>query len=389
MPKPTPRESVLWRARGEVELRADDAPLERERQRVGLPLQVPHERLVELAQQVGAEAHLDDLLLARLEVARVGVKLKRRRRAVVGRERVVAVDVAVVLEHDLVPVLRVDVDVADVEALVEPRRLRPEAHALQLERQPRLAAGELAVGGERDLAGGGRAEGDRELAVRVGEDLAARRVDREDRVLEDERVLLDEAARRARTCAAAWPVGLLVEAHEGVQAVGLVLARGAVRLPREAHLDVRPVVQLERRLREQRDVARLEHEQRALEAHLDVGGGAGEARVAALARVVLDEQLLGVLAPRLRLEPERQLHRLARRSMPSEGSTENGGGTDSEKRPSALPVLRSRKASVALARTGCRPKSTPSGNSKHARGPRAEIITTNFSRSERHTSSHE
>ena len=77
------------------------------------------------------------------------------------------------------------------------------------------------------------------------------------------------------------------------------------------------------------------------------------------------------------------------RSAPSDGTTENGGGTESTKRPSALPVLRRRKASVALARTGCSPKSTPSGNSKHARGPRAEIITTNFSRSERQTSSHE
>ena len=162
-----------------------------------------------------------------------------------------------------------------------------------------------------DLAGGRRAEGDGELAVRVGEDLAARRIDREDRVVEGERVLLDEPARRAEL-ALRHAVGLLVEAHEGVEAVGLVLARGAVRLPREAHFDVRPVVQLERRLRQQRDVARLEHEQRALEPDLDVARGAGEARVAALARVVLDEQLLGVLAARLRLEAERQLQRLAR-----------------------------------------------------------------------------
>ena len=73
---------------------------------------------------------------------------------------------------------------------------------------------------------------------------------------------------------------------------------------------------------------------------------------------------------------------------PSDGVTEKGAGTESTKRPSAFPVFRSRKASDAFARTGCSPKSTPSGNSKHGRGPRAEIITTNFSRSERHTSSH-
>ena len=41
------------------------------------------------------------------------------------------------------------------------------------------------------------------------------------------------------------------------------------------------------------------------------------------------------------------------------------------KRPPAFPVLRSRKASCASARTGCSPKSTPSGKSKQARGPRA------------------
>ena len=49
-----------------------------------------------------------------------------------------------------------------------------------------------------------------------------------------------------------------------------------------------------------------------IEAHLDGGGGAGEARVAALARLVLDEQLLHVLAAQRRLEAEGQLQRLAR-----------------------------------------------------------------------------
>ena len=44
-------------------------------------------------------------------------------------------------------------------------------------------------------------------------------------------------------------------------------------------------------LREQRDVARLEHEERALEADLDVRGGAGEPRIAALSRIVFDEEL--------------------------------------------------------------------------------------------------
>ena len=73
-------------------------------------------------------------------------------------------------------------------------------------------------------------------------------------------------------------------------------------------------------------------------------------------------------------------------SLPSHGVTANGGITSSEKRPSHSPELRSRKASSALARTGCSPKSTPSGKSKHGRGPRAETPTANFSRSVTHIS---
>ena len=48
----------------EVERRRDHAPFEDERQRVGLPVQLPHEGLIKLAQQIGEEAHLDHLLLA-------------------------------------------------------------------------------------------------------------------------------------------------------------------------------------------------------------------------------------------------------------------------------------------------------------------------------------
>eukprot|EP00962_Isochrysis_galbana_P023559 scaffold7123_cov119-Isochrysis_galbana.AAC.14 len=72
---------------------------------------------------------------------------------------------------------------------------------------------------------------------------------------------------------------------------------------------------------------------------------------------------------------------------PSDGITANGSGTESEKRPSFAPVLRSKNASCAVTRTGCSPKSTASGNSKHGRGPRARRDTRNFSRSVTHARS--
>ena len=48
----------------EVERGRDHSPFKDERQRVGLPVQLPHEGLIELAQQIGEESHLDHLLLA-------------------------------------------------------------------------------------------------------------------------------------------------------------------------------------------------------------------------------------------------------------------------------------------------------------------------------------
>jgi len=53
----------------EAELRPDDAALEHEGQRLWLALKVPHEGLVDVTEEIGAEAHLDDLLLARAQVA--------------------------------------------------------------------------------------------------------------------------------------------------------------------------------------------------------------------------------------------------------------------------------------------------------------------------------
>ena len=296
----------------EVERRRDHAPFEDERQRVGLPVQLPHEGLIELAQQIGEESHLDHLLLARAQVARGGREGEARgEERVVGREAVVAVDIAVVLEDHLVLVLRVDVHVADVERIVQPQRLRAEATPLERERQARLAAGDLAVSGHGSLTRVLRAEGDGKLAVRVGEDLALERLDCEDGVRKRERVLLDEPPLRAQRVSGHRASGV-VEGDEAVSAPLLVLGSGAQSLPREVDLHVAPIVQLERCLREQRDVARLEHEQRALEAHLDVARGACETREAALARVVLDQELLGVLAAKLRLEVEGELHRPAR-----------------------------------------------------------------------------
>ena len=230
---------------------------------------------------------------------------------VVGREAVVAVDIAVVLEDHLVLVLRVDVHVTDVERIIQPQRLRAEATSLERERQARLAAGDLAVGGHGGLTRVLRAEGDGQLAVRVRKDLALERLDGEDGICKRERVLLDEPPLHAQRVRGHRASGV-VEGDEAVSAPLLVLGSGAQSLPRELDLHVAPIVQLERRLREQRDVARLEHEQRALEAHLDVARGASETRETALARVVLDQQLLGVFAAKLRLEIEGELHRPAR-----------------------------------------------------------------------------
>ena len=67
----------------------------------------------------------------------------------------------------------------------------PEALALQLERQPRLAPGQLAIRRHRALARRLRAEGDGQLAVGVREDRPLGRIDDEDRVVKRQRVLRD------------------------------------------------------------------------------------------------------------------------------------------------------------------------------------------------------
>jgi hypothetical protein len=117
------------------------------------------------------------------------------------RARGVAVPRRVVVSLALVPMLRVDVHVANVEGVVQPRGLGAEAVALELERQARLAAGELAEGGDAHLARRLRSEGDGQLAIRVWEDLTGGRLDREDGVVESERVLLDAPALDAHVVA--------------------------------------------------------------------------------------------------------------------------------------------------------------------------------------------
>ena len=92
---------------------------------------------------------------------------------------VLGADLAVVLEDDLVAVGRMDEDVADIERVVEPGRLRTEALPLQPEWEARVAAVDLAEGDGVDVARRLGLEDHGQLAVAPGEDLALRRLDRE------------------------------------------------------------------------------------------------------------------------------------------------------------------------------------------------------------------
>mmetsp|Transcript_13878 Transcript_13878/g.35307 ORF Transcript_13878/g.35307 Transcript_13878/m.35307 type:complete len:213 (+) Transcript_13878:4643-5281(+) len=68
-------------------------------------------------------------------------------------------------------------------------------------------------------------------------------------------------------------------------------------------------------------------------------------------------------------------------SSACKGVTEKGGGAVTVTRLARRPVLRTRTASLAEDLTGCMPKEITSGKSSSARGPRARMGITNFSRS--------
>ena len=220
---------------------------------------------------------------------------------------VLGADLAVVLEDDLVAVGRMDEDVADIERVVEPRRLRAEALPLQPEWEARVAAVDLAEGDGVDVARRLGLEDHGQLAVAPGEDLALRRLDREDVVREGERVELDRPPPLPRERRAEPAVEREVRQRDHLR---LRLGRRRLELaPREGDADVGAVVQPDRRLRHQRNVASVQGEERALEGDVDLRRRARQPRVARLAAVVLDEHLLVELADRRRLERKVELHR--------------------------------------------------------------------------------
>eukprot|EP00967_Tisochrysis_lutea_P137685 scaffold247535_cov28-Tisochrysis_lutea.AAC.2 len=258
------------------------------------------EGFMHLPESRALEAYLAGDMLARLQHAGIGREAEAGAYGrVVWREREGGLDLAVVFEHDLVSVLRVDVHISNVEHVVEPCRLGPKRLPLHHQWESCLSARNGAVGVGGEAGHGLRLEDDCQLAVPARVYLAARGLDYKGVVLEHHWVELDGSTLLPATAE-----------YEPHSLARLISGRGHL-LPLELHPHVGAVVQLDRPLRGERYVARLQQDERALEAHFNVRRGAGQLCDALFARVVRDEHLLLERAVLFRQEREQQLHRLA------------------------------------------------------------------------------
>ena len=102
------------------------------------------------------------------------------------------VDVALVRQHNLVRVRRVHEDVPHVQPVERELHFGSDPEALDAQRKSRLSSGDVTEGGARVLLRLGGFEDDRDLGARVRPDVALHRLELEDVVVKNHRVIVHQ-----------------------------------------------------------------------------------------------------------------------------------------------------------------------------------------------------